>query len=157
MIIFTVLDTVATVDVLTASNNDVSFVETQTVHSAWPLNRRFVLSWKNRQSRPRFPALASFACPPEIHRDIAFILSILKRVKKMLGIVNEVYCVSGIGLSTLEIWVDFWNQGFLLHVLLQGAHTMCVCNQSLFCSKWTGFPVCITYNDISLSMYINRC
>ena len=103
VIIFTVLDTVATVDVLTASNNDVSFVETQTVHSAWPLNRRFVLSWKNRQSRPRFPALAPFACPPEIHRDIAFIPSILKRVKKMVDIVNEVYCVSGISLSTLEI------------------------------------------------------
>ena len=34
VIIFTFLDTVATVDVLTASNNDVNFVETQTVHFA---------------------------------------------------------------------------------------------------------------------------
>ena len=32
--IFTCLDAVATVDVLTASNNDVNFVETQTVHFA---------------------------------------------------------------------------------------------------------------------------
>ena len=34
VIIFTFLDTVVTVDVLTASNNDVNFVETQTVHFA---------------------------------------------------------------------------------------------------------------------------
>ena len=34
MIIFTFLDTGATVDVLTASNNDINFVETQTVHFA---------------------------------------------------------------------------------------------------------------------------
>ena len=34
VIIFTFLDTVATVDVLTASNNDVNFVETQSVHFA---------------------------------------------------------------------------------------------------------------------------
>ena len=37
------LDSAATVDVLTASNNDVNFVETQTVHFARPLNHRFVL------------------------------------------------------------------------------------------------------------------
>ena len=36
------LDSAATVDVLTANNNDVNFVETQTVHFAWPLNHRFV-------------------------------------------------------------------------------------------------------------------
>ena len=34
---------VAIVDVLTASNNDSNFVETQTVHFARLLNRRFVL------------------------------------------------------------------------------------------------------------------
>ena len=34
---------VVTVDVLTVSNNDVNFVETKTVHFAWPLNRCFVL------------------------------------------------------------------------------------------------------------------
>jgi len=34
---------VVTVDVLTASNNDVNFVETQTVRFAWRLNRCFVL------------------------------------------------------------------------------------------------------------------
>ena len=32
VIIITFLDTVVTVDVLTASNNDVNFVKTQTVH-----------------------------------------------------------------------------------------------------------------------------
>ena len=42
-IIFTLLDAIATVDVLAASSNDVNFVETQTVHFAWLLNRRFVL------------------------------------------------------------------------------------------------------------------
>ena len=43
VIIFTCLDAVATVDVLTASNNDVNFVEAQTVHCACLFNRRFVL------------------------------------------------------------------------------------------------------------------
>ena len=37
------------------------------------------------------------------------------------------------------------------------AHTMCVCNQSLFYCKCTGFTVCFTCNDILLSMYINQC
>ena len=40
---FHFLDAVATVDVLTASNNDVNFVETQTVHFELLLSRRFVL------------------------------------------------------------------------------------------------------------------
>ena len=33
----------ATVDVLTASNDDVNFIETQTVHIAWLLNHCFFL------------------------------------------------------------------------------------------------------------------
>ena len=33
----------------------------------------------------------------------------------------------------------------------------CVCKRLLFCSKCTGFTVRLTYNDISLSMYINQC
>ena len=42
VIIVTFFNAEATVDVLTASNNDVNFAETQTVHFAWPLNRCFV-------------------------------------------------------------------------------------------------------------------
>ena len=42
VIIYTFLDTVATVDVLAASSNDIDFVETQTVHFACLLTRRFV-------------------------------------------------------------------------------------------------------------------
>ena len=39
----------------------------------------------------------------------------------------------------------------------QGApHNVCVCIRLLFYSKCTGFTVCFTYNDISLSMYINQ-
>ena len=34
---------VATVEVFTASNNDINFVETQAVHFALLLNRRFIL------------------------------------------------------------------------------------------------------------------
>ena len=41
--IFTFLDAVATVEVITTSNNEVNFVETQTAHFAWLLNGRFVL------------------------------------------------------------------------------------------------------------------
>ena len=36
------------------------------------------------------------------------------------------------------------------------APTQCVCNRLLFYSKCTGFTVCFTYNDISLSVYINQ-
>ena len=53
----------------------------------------------------------------------------------------------------------------------QGTHSMCVCvcvcgcvcvcecvcKRLLFCSKCTGFTVRLTFNDISLSMYINQC
>ena len=41
--IVTFQNAVASVDVLTASNNDGNFVETQTVHFTSVLNRRFVL------------------------------------------------------------------------------------------------------------------
>ena len=37
----------------------------------------------------------------------------------------------------------------------QGAHTICLCSRLLFYSKFTGFTVCFTYSDISLTMYIN--
>ena len=38
----------------------------------------------------------------------------------------------------------------------QGAHTMCLCSRLLLYSKCTGFTVCFTYSDISLTMYINQ-
>ena len=65
-----------------AVENDVNVVETQTVHFAWLLNRRFVL--RDKQSRPRFLALANFTycLPPKLPRNIAFIPSILKRVQR---------------------------------------------------------------------------
>ena len=37
-----------------------------------------------------------------------------------------------------------------------GAHTICVCNRLLFYSKCTGFTVCLTHSDMSLSMRINQ-
>ena len=43
---------------------------------------------------------------------------------------------------------------FSLRGKTQDAHTMCVSNRLLFYSKCTGFTVCFTYNDISVSMYI---
>ena len=45
----------------------------------------------------------------------------------------------------------------LLAVYAQGAHTICVCFRLLFYSTCTGFTVCFTYSDISLSMCINQC
>ena len=36
----------------------------------------------------------------------------------------------------------------------QGAHTICLYSRLLFYSKCTGFTVCFTYSDISLTMYI---
>ena len=43
VIIVTLFSSVATVGVLTTSNNEVNFIETQTVNFTWLLNRRFVL------------------------------------------------------------------------------------------------------------------
>ena len=37
-----------------------------------------------------------------------------------------------------------------------GAHTICLCSRLLFYSKCTGFTVCFTYSDISLTMYVNQ-
>ena len=34
--------------------------------------------------------------------------------------------------------------------------TICLCSRLLFYSKCTGFTVCLTYTDISLTMYINQ-
>ena len=42
-IVTVILNAVVSVGVLTASNNDVNFVETQTVHFACLINHRFVL------------------------------------------------------------------------------------------------------------------
>ena len=83
---------VATKDVIVASNNDVNFVETQTVHFAW-LNRslfRFEiinkvdLDFSQRQ-------ILSFVCPPEVPLDICFYPINPKARAKMVGIVNKVY------------------------------------------------------------------
>ena len=38
----------------------------------------------------------------------------------------------------------------------QGTHTIGLCSRLLFYSKCTGFTVCFTYSDISLTMYINQ-
>ena len=34
--------------------------------------------------------------------------------------------------------------------------TQCECNRLLFYSKCTGFTICFTYNDITLSVHINQ-
>ena len=38
----------------------------------------------------------------------------------------------------------------------QGAPTICLCSRLLIYSKCSGFTVCLTYSDISLTMYINQ-
>ena len=39
---------------------------------------------------------------------------------------------------------------------ITGAHKICLCSRLLFYSKCTGFTVCFTYSDISLTMDINQ-
>ena len=55
---------------------------------------------------------------------------------------NQVACVASVS-----------NQ-----VIAQGTHTICLCSRLLFSfySKCTGFTVCFTYSDVSLTMYINQ-
>ena len=52
-------------------------------------------------------------------------------------------------------WMPFAFLCFTL-VSSQGAHTIGLCSRLLFYSKCTGFTVCFTYSDISLTMYINQ-
>ena len=92
---FHFLDAVATVDVLTASNNDVNFVETQTVHFAWLLSRRFVLrEWTKSNAISRIgkfyllfaPWITTWHCFYPIN---------LKARAKMVGIVNNAWlCIA---------------------------------------------------------------
>ena len=69
-IIVTFLYAVATVRVLTASNNDMKLVETRTVHSA-----RIKLSFSFEGINKLRTRVSNFVTclPPEIPRDIAFI------------------------------------------------------------------------------------
>ena len=91
---------VATKDVIVASNNDVNFVETQTVHFAW-LNRSLFhfeiinkvdLDFSQRQ-------ILSFVCPLKYHLIFAFIPSILKRVQRWwvswIRSINSLLCQKG--------------------------------------------------------------
>ena len=86
VIVFTFFNAVATVDVPTASNNDVSFVETQTVTFCMTIKSSFRFERINKVDRDRFLALANFifCLPLEIPRDFAFIPSILKARAKMV-------------------------------------------------------------------------
>ena len=91
VIVFTFFNAVATVDVPTASNNDVNFVETQTVTFCMTIKSSFRYERINKVDRDRFLALANFifCLPLEIPRDFAFIPSILKARAKMAGVVNK--------------------------------------------------------------------
>ena len=82
MIIVPLLIAAATVDVLTASSDVVNLVETRTVHFVWLLN--CVSFLQNKQSRPRLLVLANFitCLPSGIPLDLAFMPSILQRVRR---------------------------------------------------------------------------
>ena len=43
-----------------------------------------------------------------------------------------------------------------MYVCMYVLHNVCV-TDFIFYRKCAGFTVCFTYNDISLSMYINQC
>ena len=82
MITVTRLDAVATVDILTESNN---WGKTQR-NSNWSLRKTQIIVsfWKNKQTRPRFVVLVNLgAClSREKPRDIAYILSMFKRMQR---------------------------------------------------------------------------
>ena len=37
-----------------------------------------------------------------------------------------------------------------------GGHTTCVCDWCYFIAKCSGFTICLTHSDISLSMYVSQ-
>ena len=78
MIIITFLYAVLTVGVLTASNNDMKLVETRTVYFA-RIKLSFCFEGINK-----LLVLSNFitCLPPEIPRDIAFILGIIRHVQR---------------------------------------------------------------------------
>ena len=85
VIIVTFLEEVATVDVLTANNNDVSLVKTRTVQFARLLNRRLLVLFEQTHSTAIYlhVLVHYISCSsPEIPRDIALIPSLLKRVQR---------------------------------------------------------------------------
>jgi len=92
MIIVTVLDAIATVNVLTASNNDVKPVETRTVpHFAWLLNRLYLLRESRNSTAISRTVIFFFCVSPEIPRDIYLYPNNPRARAKMTGIVNTVY------------------------------------------------------------------
>ena len=67
---------------VTTSNNDVNFVDTQSVHFA-SLKSSIRIERVNKVDRDFLPwQIVPFFLPPEIPRDIAFIPSILERVHR---------------------------------------------------------------------------
>ena len=59
-----------------------------------------------------------------------------------------------------DICASSETDSFLESASVKGLHrapTQCVCNRLLFSGKCTGFTICFTCNDISLSKYINQC
>ena len=114
---------VATKDIIVASNNDVNFVETQTVHFVW-LNRslfRFEiinkvdLDFSQRQ-------ILSFVCPLKYHLIFAFIPSILKRVQRWwvswIRSINSLLCQKGRCINLFSedapcgLMLDYWTLRF---------------------------------------------
>ena len=92
MIIVTVLDAIATVNVLTACNNDVKPVETRTVpHFAWLLNRRCVLRESRNSTSISRTAIFSLLCFPWNTTWHFLYPNNPKARAKMTGIVNTVY------------------------------------------------------------------
>ena len=70
VILVNFLDTVATIDVPTANNNDVKPVETRTVHFAWLLNGCLdLLEQTNTTATTRVGKDFITCLPPEILRD----------------------------------------------------------------------------------------
>ena len=112
---------VATKDVIVASNNDVNFVETQTVHFAW-LNRslfRFEiinkvdLDFSQRQ-------ISSFVCPLKYHLIFAFIPSILKCVQRWwvswIRSINSLLCQKGRCINPFSEDAPLWFNARLLEI-----------------------------------------
>ena len=84
---------VGTVDVLTASNNDVKLTS-RNLNCIFCKSKIALSFWEDKQTRPRLLVLRHFitCLPPEIPPEISFIPALYPRARaKVVGIVNKVF------------------------------------------------------------------
>ena len=105
--------------------------------------------------------VGSFLCSEKIFAGYSVFLAFLKSQHFQISISTrntnrEPLCACATSKPLFTYVFISLFQFLFVSVFAQGTHTICLCSRLLFYSKCTGFTVCFTYSDISLTMYINQ-